>query len=495
MADVVLCTMNARYTHASFGLRCLLANLGEVAARTVLLERTISDRPADIVEALFAHQPRVIGLGVYVWNAGLSLEVARLIKKLRPEIVLVLGGPEVSHEVELQEIVGHADYVIRGEAEDALRVLLEAVLQGQRPATRIIDGGKPDLSRLTLPYALYTDDDLRHRIVYVEASRGCPYTCEFCLSALDDGVRAFPLGPFLEAMRGLLARGLRSFKFVDRTFNLKLETSLEILSFFLERVRAGEELFLHFEMIPDRLPEELRGALAQFPAGTVQLELGVQTLNPEVGATIRRRQSVERLTENFRFLREKTGVHLHADLIVALPGEDLASFGRGFDSLLALAPHEIQVGMLKRLRGAPVARHTRSHGMLYADTAPYEVLQTAALSFSEVQRLKRFSRYFDLVHNSGRFPRAARLLEGGPSAFAGFLDFSDWLWAQTSATHGIALARLTTLLGRYLVEVRGLAQAEVAALLESDSGRERLPAPAMHARRQARHAEGEPPPG
>ncbi len=487
MAEVVLCTLNAKYSHASLGLRCLLANLGPLASRTVLMERTISERPADVVEALLAHEPTVIGLGVYVWNATLSLEVVRLLKKLRPALVVVLGGPEVSHELEAQEIVTLADYVVRGEGAVAFRVLLERLLQGERPAIKVIEGGKPDLRALVLPYALYGDDDLRNRIIYVEASRGCPYTCEFCLSSLDDGVRDFPIAPFLAAMDDLLARGLRSFKFVDRTFNLKIETSLKILGFFLERIAAGAQLFLHFEMIPDRLPVALREVLARFPPGTVQLELGVQTLNPAVGSTIRRRQDVGKLTENFQFLRTQTGVHLHADLVAGLPGEDLASFGRGFDELHALAPHEIQVGILKRLRGAPIARHTQTHGMIYADIAPYEVLQTAALSFADVQRIKRFARYFDLVHNSGRFSRCVRAIESGPSAFAGFLDFSDWVWRETGATHGISLPRLGALVDRYLTEVRQLERAQVAEMLELDVGRERLAGAPLHARRQARH--------
>lgn len=485
---LVLATLNAKFIHASFGLRCLFANLGEHTANAKLREFTIHQRVTDVLEVLLADEPTVIGLGVYVWNAAPSLELVRALKQLRPDLTVVLGGPEVSHEHAQQELCTLADHVISGEGEVALKSLLDALASG-KPAPKFLEGGKPDLATLSSPYALYLDDDLKHRVVYVEASRGCPFTCEFCLSALDDGVRAFPLEPFLRELQALLDRGLNQFKFVDRTFNLKLDVSLAILEFFRARLRPG--LFLHFEMIPDRLPEPLRVALAGFPPGTVQLELGVQTLNAEVGALIRRKQHVARLEENVRFLRAQTGAHVHADLIIGLPGEDLVSFGRGFDQLHALGPQEIQVGVLKRLRGAPIARHTASHGMVYAETSPYEVLQTNALPFAELQRLKRFARYWDLVANSGRFPQSCGLLISGPSAFAAFLSFSDWLWNTTHETQGLSLPRLTKLLEAWLSQHHAADQ--VSRALEADVGRAQLPKMSLgHAHRQSRHAPVEP---
>jgi radical SAM superfamily enzyme YgiQ (UPF0313 family) len=216
---------------------------------------------------------------------------------------------------------------------------------------------------LALPYDLYTDADIAHRVIYVEASRGCPYECEFCLSSLDVPVRNAPLEPFLTAMQHLLDRGVCQFKFVDRTFNLNLKISSAILRFFLERYRPG--LFVHFEMIPDRLPQALRELIREFPPGVLQFEVGIQTFNEQVAKLISRRQDNARAEENLRWLREETGVHVHADLIVGLPGEDMASFAAGFDRLVALGPQEIQVGLLKRLRGTPIVRHDRDWGMVY----------------------------------------------------------------------------------------------------------------------------------
>jgi hypothetical protein len=485
---IVLVALNARWSHASLALRCLQANLGDtLRPRSVLLERTIDDRAHDVVEAILLHRPRVVGLSVYIWNATLMLDVARMLRAVAPDVVLVVGGPEVSHEVEDQALCRLAHHVVTGEGEVAFRGICERVLGVARAPLQqllpwIVAGGTPELSTLSSPYDLYSDDDLTHRTIYVESSRGCPFSCEFCLSSLDEKVRLFDTDTFLKEMQRLIERGCRTFKFIDRTFNLKIDVASRILRFFLDRMDQG--LFVHFEMVPDRLPDELRQLLSQFPAGRVQLEVGVQTLEDDTGRRISRRQQVDKLFDNLAFLRASTGVHLHVDLIVGLPGEDLASFGRGFDRLYR-ALHddnddgsgggggEIQVGILKRLRGAPIARHTDAWGMVYAEDPPYEVLQTAAIPFFEMQRLKRFARYFDVVDNAGRLPRL--LMTSSASPFSSFLAFSDWLWAETRATHGIALPRLATLIAQFLVEAQHVDAAVVHQALQADFGREKLP--------------------
>ncbi|HKX62329.1 MAG TPA: DUF4080 domain-containing protein, partial [Verrucomicrobiae bacterium] len=286
--------------------------------------------------------------------------------------------------------------------------------------------------------------------------------CEFCLSSLDIPVRKVPLSRMLAELQRLLDRGVTQFKFVDRTFNLNLATSRALLLFFLERHRPG--LFFHFEMIPDRLPEGLREIIAQFPAGALQFEVGVQSFNDEVCRLISRRQDVRRLEDNFRFLRSRTGVHVHADLIVGLPGETLESFAEGFDRLIELGPQEIQVGLLKRLRGTPIVRHDAEWQMVYNPHPPYEILQNKLIDFATMQRLRRFSRYWDLVANSGNFVETVRLVwetrpAGNPggrvSAFTSFLNFSDWLHQQVGRADGIALPRLAEFLFRFLVgEIR-----------------------------------------
>jgi radical SAM superfamily enzyme YgiQ (UPF0313 family) len=459
MHDIVLATLNAKYIHAAFGLRYLLANLGPLQARACLAEFDINQRPGDIVEALLARGPRILGLGVYIWNVAQTTEVVAMLKRLRPELTIILGGPEVSYETESQTITALADYVITGEGDLKFAEICGQVLRGERPPNKVIAAELPDFSRLLLPYHLYDERDIAHRVIYVEASRGCPFTCEFCLSSLDIPVRQVPLPAFLQQLQSLLDRGAKQLKFVDRTFNLNAATSRAILDFLLERWQPGH--FFHFEMVPDRLPESLREVIARFPPGALQLEVGVQTFNPEVGELIKRRQNYERLEENFRSLRERTGVHLHADLIAGLPGETLESFAAGFDRLVELGPQEIQVGILKRLRGTPIVRHDETWQMVYSPIAPYEILQNKLLDFATMQRLRRFARYWDLVGNSGNFVETTPLLwakaaeAGIGSPFDGFLRWSDWLHGRAGQTSGIALVRLMELLFEYLTTEAG----------------------------------------
>jgi radical SAM superfamily enzyme YgiQ (UPF0313 family) len=449
MADIVLATLNAKYIHAAFGLRYLLANLGDLRSRAALLEFDINQRPIEIAEALLAQEPRIIGLGVYIWNVTPTTELVSMLKRLRPEVTIILGGPEVSYETEKQEIVRRADHVITGEADLKFAEVCAQVLSGAPPAEKIIPAELPALDKLALPYPLYTDADVAHRIIYVEASRGCPFTCEFCLSSLDIPVRQFPLPVLLANMEELLRRGVRQFKFVDRTFNLNLTTSRTLLQFFLDRYDPG--LFVHFEMIPDRLPEALREVIAKFPAGALQFEVGIQTFNPMVAQLISRRQDYERLTDNLKFLREHTGVHVHADLIAGLPGETVESFGLGFNRLVALGPQEIQVGILKRLRGTPIVRHDAEWEMVYHEHPPYEILRNKSVGFADLQRLRRFARYWDLIGNSGNFVATTPLIwsdDGSP--FGEFMRLCDWLHEKLGKRHGIALAQLGEMVFEFL---------------------------------------------
>ncbi len=334
MADIILTTLNAKYAHCAFGLRYLMANLGELQAQARILEFDINQRPVDVVEAILLHEPKIVGLGVYIWNATQSLQLVADLKRLRPELTVIIGGPEVSYECDQQEIVRRADYVITGEGDCVCGDMRPIFGRGTVRTRKSFPLPCPTSIGLALPYELYTDTDIAHRVIYVEASRGCPFECEFCLSSLEFPVRNAALDTFLAAMQRLLDRGVRQFKFVDRTFNLNLKTSSAILRFFFERYRPG--LFVHFEMIPDRLPEALRELIKEFPPGALQFEVGIQTFNEEVAKLISREQDNAKAEENLRWLRDETGVHVHADLIVGLPGEDVDSFAAGFDRLVAL---------------------------------------------------------------------------------------------------------------------------------------------------------------
>jgi len=485
---IVLATLNAKYIHASLGLRCLLANMdlhGGPGLRvlTQLREFTIGQRPIQIAEELLALAPRVIGLGVYIWNVVETTQLVRLLKALRPDIKIVLGGPEVSFETGEQEICRLADHVITGWGDVSFPKLCRALLGGPPPLMKIIPGEQPPLSELALPYTEYTEQDLAKRLLYVEASRGCPFKCEFCLSSLDKTAWAFELDGFMAEMDALYRRGARNFKFVDRTFNLKVDVSVRILQFFLDRMQdaagtgaedaagaagAAPELFVHFEVVPDSLHERLKALIAQFPAGSLQFEVGIQSFNPEVQQRISRRQDNDKTADNLRWLTSESQAHVHADLIFGLPGETLESFADGFDRLHVLGPHEIQFGILKRLRGTPITRHTADFAMVYDPQPPYTILQTGAVDFVAMQRIQRFARYWEMLANSGRFSAALGLLLGAGSAFWRFLAFSDWLWQTTGKTHEFAPEKLVDVLFEHLTTVRALAADTVRAALLLD---------------------------
>ena len=465
MPAILLSTLNARYFHSSLGLRYLLANLGEHQMDAAIREFIIDQRPLDIVEALLAEQPRLIGFGVYIWNVVETTQVVALLKRVRPELLVVLGGPEVSHEWHQQPIVELADYLITGPGDLAFADLCQKISAGNPPAEKHIVADHPSLDRLQLPYRLYNDEDIAHRLIYVEASRGCPFKCEFCLSALDKTAWPFPLESFLTELQTLYQRGVRHFKFIDRTFNLNIKTCAQILDFFLERL--DPRLFLHFELIPDHLPESLKAKIACFPPGTLQFEIGIQTFNPTVQTRISRKQNNDKTVENLLWLRQNTHAYLHADLIVGLPGEDLASFAAGFDRLVALDPHEIQVGILKRLRGAPLDHHTAAFDCRYNPDPPYNLLCSTTLDFATMRRLERFARYWDLIGNSGRFSQTRPLLLGD-APFERFMQLSDWLFATTGQTHRFAMERLFDLLYQGLIEVSQIPESAVRAALTAD---------------------------
>jgi radical SAM superfamily enzyme YgiQ (UPF0313 family) len=487
---ILLSTLNARYAHASLGLRYLLANMGALQGQTRLQEFVIGAKTTEIVERLLAHQPRIIGFGVYIWNVEETTRVVAMLKRVAPGVTIVLGGPEVSFETGEQTIVQLADYLVTGWGDVTFPKLCGDILHGPKPLMKVHAGVQPPMAEIEMPYSLYTDKDIAHRTIYVEASRGCPFKCEFCLSALDKTAWPFGLDRFLGELESLHARGARLFKFVDRTFNLNIKTSLKIMQFFLDKIEANPDdpVYAHFELVPDHLPDALKDGISKFPPGALQFEIGIQSFNPEVQALVSRKQDNAKAAENIRWLCEHSHAHLHVDLIAGLPGEDMASFARGFDQLVALGPHEIQFGILKRLRGTPIIRHTEQFGMVFDPYPPYTILATSLIDFASMQRLVRFARYWDLVANSGRFAGTlVRML--GDAPFDRFMAFSDWIYGKTDATHRIALDRLAALVVEWLT-THGMSKQDAQALVGSDyAGKVDAPAEKVKSvpTRQARH--------
>ena len=442
---IVLATLNARYFHTSFGLRYLYANLQELQAFCEIKEFIIQTRAIDIVEQILEAKPDIVGFGVYIWNIVETTDVVNLLKVIAPEIKVILGGPEVSYETEQQAIVQRADYVLTGPADLSFYQLCKDIINNTPPDKKIVHSKPVELKDLALPYEYYTDEDLTNRLLYVEASRGCPFKCEFCLSSLDKTSVPFEITVFLEQMDILYQRGARNFKFIDRTFNLNINTTMHIMQFFLDRMTA--DLYLHFEVVPDHLPRKLKELLAKFPEGSLQFEIGIQTFNTEVQKNISRKQNNAKSKDNLIWLKDNTHAHIHADLIFGLPGETFDTFKDSFNQLYHCRPHEIQMGILKRLKGSPIIRHTKAFDLRFNPLPPFNILSTDRVSFYTMQRINRFARYWDMIGNSGRFKYSLpHILSDEP--FDDFMAITEWIFNKTGQIHKINLKKLFELISQ-----------------------------------------------
>ncbi len=466
--DIILTTLNSRYMHSAFGLRYLYANLAELKSSACIEEFTIQQRPIDIVEKLLTHQPKIIGIGVYIWNISEVTKTVELIKQISPQTIIVLGGPEVSHLPDKPAVVDIVDYVLMGAAEKSFRELCQLLLSGNRPLEQVIQSDELPLDQLQLPYEYYSDDDIKNRLIYVEASRGCPFKCEFCLSSLDKTSKPFELDKFLDEIDRLHQRGARNFKFIDRTFNLKVSSSIAILEFFLERM--SDDLYLHFEVVPDNLPDKLKAVIEKFPYHTLQFEVGVQTFDENIQALISRKQNNKKTCENLRWLRQQTHAYIHADLIFGLPSDTLSNFAKSFDQLVSLKPHEVQLGILKRLRGVPLNRYNEEYRLRYNPEAPYNILCTRDIDFETMQRVNRFARYWDMIANSGRFKNTLPVILSD-SPFASFMQLSDDLYQAAGSTWKISLKRLFVLIFESLKARSDIGESALFEAMRADFSR------------------------
>jgi len=464
LSNIILTTLNGRYSHSSLALRYLYANLHELQDTATIQEYVINENMQDIAEKILKQKPTIIGVGVYIWNVSDVSELIHYIKKVSPKTVIILGGPEVSY-TPFRVNLDDADYIIQGEGEIQFYTLCKNILEKKDIQQKIFPPELLDVTTIELPYKYYNNHDIQNRHIYVEASRGCPYNCEFCLSSIDKKVRDFNVDELLKEFEILWEKGARGFKFIDRTFNLNIDVATRLLDFFLEK---KEPFTTHFEVIPDNFPLPLREKIKLFPKHSLQLEVGIQTLKKDIAKNIKRNLNIPKIKENLEFLEKETNAHIHLDLIIGLPGERVESFGENLDYLCSMSKAEIQVGVLKKLSGTTLNRHDEIYGMVYSDIPPYDILANDLISFETMQELKRFARFWDIVYNSGNFIKTFELLVANKSVFQTFYAFSNWLYLQTFSTWQISLDRVAKFLFDFIVKIQGEEKQKVAHILVED---------------------------
>lgn len=397
--SIGIVTLNAKFIHSSLSLRYLRNAARRAGFEDVWIQEFIINQPVwKIAAEILKQKPDVLGLSVYIWNRRQSLELLEHLQKQSPNLKIVLGGPEVSFEPELPD--GYT--LIAGEGEAKWVEYLNFAAKGESPPEETLARWNTygnDLPDLQPPYIEEDYPQLKNRYAYIEASRGCPYLCSFCLSALDKKVRYFDDADIRQQIQRLIENGTHKIKFVDRTFNLQPKRMMSLMQWLTQF--AGTEF--HFEVVGDLLNNEMMRFLATVPQGMFQFEIGIQTTTEEVQDTIHRKQSNTKLFDTIRALIQQDRVHLHCDLIFGLPGETLDELMESFTEVLKLKPHELQLGFLKFLPGAPIRDQIESHEYRYLSFPPYEFLSHKNLSADEVRFLKQFAETFDLFYNSKRF--------------------------------------------------------------------------------------------
>ncbi|NGT47864.1 DUF4080 domain-containing protein [Clostridium perfringens] len=408
---ILLTAINSKYIHSNLAVRYLKAFTKDLDFQGDIKEFSINDRVENILEGIIEEKPDVVAFSCYIWNMEFVNRLAELIKLVDPNIEILYGGPEVSYEGK-EFLENHeGEYVIVGEGEKTFREFVlyklgEGKIEDIKGLNYKRDGKvfenpkrpEMDMNELVFPYTY--EEDINNKIVYYEASRGCPFKCKYCLSSVMHGVRFLDVERVKKELKYFMERRLKLVKFVDRTFNCNREYTVELLKYLSEQ---DTETRFHFEVAADLLTEEQIEILNNAPKGRFQLEVGVQTTNNEVLHNINRYITYENIKEKVLKVAAGKNVMQHLDLIAGLPGEDLESFKKSFNDVHAIRPDEIQLGFLKLLKGSSMREEAEKWGIVYSPYAPYEIIRSKDISYEELLLLKKVEAMVDKYYNSCKF--------------------------------------------------------------------------------------------
>ncbi|MFD0768720.1 B12-binding domain-containing radical SAM protein [Bacillus sp. CGMCC 1.60114] len=482
--NIVISTLNAKYIHTNLAIRYIKA-YAQPEFDLEMAEYTINDPAMNIVTDLYRRKPDVIGFSCYIWNIEETIEVIQMLKKINPNLIIFVGGPEVTYDVPYWlKRVPEIDFIIIGEGEAAVKNLLFEI-QGTQQFENLdgigfikADGThaikpqreKLDLKELPSPYRFPEDiPHLSKRITYIETSRGCPFSCQFCLSSIEVGVRYFDRERIKEDIRYLMKNGARIIKFVDRTFNISRSYAMEMFQFLIDEHVPGT--VFQFEITADIMrPEVIEFLNTHAPPGLFRFEIGVQSTNEQTNDLVKRRQNFEKLTRTVTMVRDGQKIAQHLDLIAGLPEEDYHSFRKTFNDVFALGPEELQLGFLKLLRGTGLRIRANDHQYIYMDQAPYEMLGNNVLSFEDIIRIKQVEDVLEKYWNAHRLDNTVSYIVSYvfDTPFDFFQEFGSYWDTQKWSRIGHQLDDLFQRLYQFLQSKKTIQLHTIKALLTID---------------------------
>lgn len=416
MKKVMLLGINSKFVHTNIAIRYIKKYVEKYSDIEIeIFEKTINNHVEEIIADIYRKKPEILMISAYIWNSEYVYKLITEVKKVFKNLTLVLGGPEVSYNaIELMNKYSEIDYIISGEGE---KTTLEFLTKDKKDVKGLyyreedkikfggIREGICDLDEIPFPYEVEEFSE-KGKIFYYESSRGCPYSCSYCMSSIDKTVRNFSIERVKEDLMIFLNNGIKLIKFIDRTYNLKKSRYMEIWKFLLENYR--EDTTFHFEITGDLFDEEVLEFLKKIPNGYFQFEIGVQTIYPETMELIHRKSNLERLAHNV--LAIKDNIHLHLDLIAGLPKENYETFKNSFNYVYKLKPEMIQLGFLKILKGTEISSQIKEYGYKFLDYAPYEVLENDFISYGEILKLKDVEHALDIYYNSENFKESSNFI-------------------------------------------------------------------------------------